>query len=539
MRRIIAGLLVLLFLTPAVARAQESAFREDCSLYIERELWQVPLDNAAKYATLFVVASTIWETAPAMLALAREEGANDVRAAMLRGAAKCLKDPEHRALANKAIAIRKATNDWSGFGGDLAKIANMRPNEMYKKVVLSQGLFDDLEQGGEGLSEIARVRRQIMTGRKPSFQADLKAKQKLAEIFGDSCLPESFETVIDDMQASMEAREDSAAREMAMAARALTGVSMSLNDILAFNAGPYVGSNASQASRFIGSRGDYRLIQELRQWTRAYGEKVNSEVPKQQAIVKRLTLHLRDAHLALQQCNQPRMMSALQLVSREPGILAATPINRLISLLSGETGLYKDAELRMQVATKDACYGGVVAQYNDLVEDYQRLKDVNLPGRDAERFMSLLEDADALALACKAEPAEKLLDQAFKLVPASLDPGNLCINAEQAERSYERRQGVVRGRQQNCQTEEESLPNLTYTCEQHRGAIQYYMMKGQKEVCDELRAQHGKTGRTRCKCCYTPDNVMKGCFLSEGTVWAEMPDGGKRQVLVPLTPVPE
>jgi len=535
----VAALLVLV--SSLQARAQESPFRADCSLYMERELSQVPFDNAAKYGSMLVAAGVLWETAPAMGALAREEAVNDVKAALLRGAALCLKDPEHRELANKAIAIRKATKDWSGFETDLLKIANMQPKELYQKVVLAPGLFDDLESGGGTFAELVSVRREIMSGRKPSFQADLKAKQKLAEIFGDSCLPESAEAMITDMHAAMDAREDPATRDMVLASQALTGRMMSLDDILAFNAAPYIGSNASQASRFIGARGDYRLIQELRPWADQFLDKVKEEAPKHQALVRRLTLHLRDADQALKQCNQPRMVAAMQLVSREPGVLAANPIHRLISLISGETDMATDAELRLQVPAKgkDACYGGVVAQYNDLVEDYLRLKEVNVPGRDAERFMNLMENADRSAQACKADQAEQLLDQAYQLVPASLDPGNLCLNADQAQRSYARREAETRSRLQSCQAAKAEMPMLTYSCEQQRGAMQFTLMKKQQKVCTDLRAQHSKTGKTKCNCCYSPDNVLKGCFLWETTEWVKTPDGKQEQKPVPLTKVPE
>ena len=427
-------LAVLVLLGPSASSAQ-GAFGDNCHLTIERELLQVPLDNAVKYGTLlFLVA--IPETSPAALALGREEVASDVRVAGLRGAAACLRDPARRERALEVIAVAKGLDDWRGFGETLYEATGLTYHQFVTQASITDAVAADL---GDGFGAfVAEGWRDFGAGRPLGFQRLLALRVDLASRFVSQCQWGAAARMLDDIPRAIDERRPGAVREMIAAARELTGRSMTSEaELLAFDATRYVNTNARAAGDFLRARGDYVVSDRALETVPGIADRARAERPPYEAARRRVDAALADARRALEQCNPPRFRSALMLVSREPGVMAQTPMNRSISLLAGvlagEREVLSDAELRVSLAGVDGCWADPVADYNALVTDFYRLRDVNVPGRDEGPLRAALAAGRRALAACDGPGARAALAEARSGLPASLDPGDLCIDAPRAE----------------------------------------------------------------------------------------------------------
>ncbi|MEM6328001.1 MAG: hypothetical protein AAF791_12860 [Bacteroidota bacterium] len=431
-------LAVSLLFVPLAASAQ-SPFGDNCHLTIERAVNQVPFDNAVKYGTLLILAA-FPETSPAAIALGREEVAADVRVAALRGAADCLRDPAKREEALRLIAIAKATDDWAGFASNLRNATGLGPEQMLGSEVLANLSITDAVMAdlGDGAFAVRDGYDALGGQRQISFQTALRIHADLASQFASNCQWTASDRLFEATETMIRERRPNAIIEMIQASRVLRGRPLTSEpDLMAFDPTPYLSTNAKAVSDFLRARGDYRLSDQVLTELETLAGQTTRTRPRMESALRRVNNHIGDARLALEQCNLPRMRSAMQLVSREPEVLTNTPMNRSLSLLagalSGETEVFSDAELRVSLAGSNGCWGTPVTAYNSLVTDYYRLRDINIPGRDEDRIASTLARGRRALGMCDEAGARNALAAARDLLPASLDPGNLCLNAAWAE----------------------------------------------------------------------------------------------------------
>ncbi|MEM1054670.1 MAG: hypothetical protein AAGI52_04020 [Bacteroidota bacterium] len=428
--------LTLLFI-PLAAPAQP-LFGDNCHLTIEREITQVPFDNVVKYGTLLVLAG-FPETSPAAVALGREEVTSDVRVAALKGAAECLRDPETREQALRIIALAKATDDWASFAFDLRNATGLGPEDMLGSQVLAKlsigsAILDDLGAGGKAV----RDGYDALGGQRTlSFQTSLQIHGDLARQFGANCQWNASAQLADAARAMVRQRRPGAVTEMMRASQAMVGQPITSEaDLLAFNPRPYLDSQARDVGDFLRARGDYLLSDRILADLEALRGEIETSRPQMDATQQRVGAHLRDARRALDHCDVARMRTAMTLVSREPGVLASTPINRSVSLLVGvlseEQERLTDADLRLSLAGSNGCWGTSVQTYNDLVGTYYSLRDINVPGRDEYALASTLARGRRALGACDENGARQALADARATLPPTLDPGNLCIDAARA-----------------------------------------------------------------------------------------------------------
>jgi len=451
------GLIFLVALTPlSEARAEGEFFGNNCSLTVEREMERIPVDNALKYGMLGFLALSpelVGPASPFAQGAIASELKKDVAVAALKGVVGCIKDPKLRQTWRNRLEIVLALDDVWSFTSDLAnaaglvehvdevtgiKTTGMPIGELIYKVGVSPNTISGLAGGGDLMREAFS---QVSFGRPLGFQMKVQVLLRLAGTFTDECQYDTARQITRSLRAEMRAREQPAYNEMIAATRALTGRAITVeSELSAFDPTPYLGTNPRHVSLFIGARGDLRLIGRLMPDTDALAERIERAAPDYAVRHAGLHANLDDAENALKQCNYPRLASAMNVVGTDWGVAAYSPVNTALGalydiFLGGDTDQpISDAlHLQRKEAARDGCWGDVVRRYNAIVETFGVLGDVNDAGRDDDKLDFAIARGKRAAETCDLGRAQRALDFASGLLPASLDPGNLCIDPRRAE----------------------------------------------------------------------------------------------------------
>jgi hypothetical protein len=471
------GLITFVALTPlSDARAEGEFFGKNCTLTVEREMERIPVDNALKYGMLGFLALSpelVGPASPFAQGAIASELKNDVAVAALKGVVGCIKDPKLRQTWRNRLEVGLAVGDMWGFTSDLANAAGlvehaddvtgitttgMPIGELIYKVGVSPNTISGLAGGGDLMREAFS---EVSFGRPLGFQMKVQVLLRLAGTFTDECQYDSARQITQSLRAEMRAREQPAYNEMIAASRALTGRAITVeSELLAFDPTPYLNTNARDVSLFIGALGDHRLIGRLMPDADALAEKIERKAPDYAARYAGLHANLDDAENALKQCNYPRLASAMNVVGTDWGVAAYSPVNTALGalhdiFLSGDTDqpISDTLFLQRKEATRDGCWGDVVRRYNDIVEDFGELGDVNVAGRDDDKLDFAIALGKRAAETCDLEGAQRALDYAGSFLPASLDPGDLCFDPQRAEDRIAELRGEIGRARDTCDAE--------------------------------------------------------------------------------------
>lgn len=454
---IFLALLFIPFVTPA-ARAQEETvvFGDNCSLTVERELQTLPFDNFFKYSTLLILATSP-ELGPIALAagkMGQEAAFEDVIVATLKGVVNCIRDPAQRQEWRNGLIVALALKDVGGFMKDLYSASGLfvdvdpndavklgeradLTNQFFVKIGLSPSIASSLGESGDIL-RVAAARS--FKGLPLSFQMATQVKMRIGTEFVQQCQMNTARQITQNMRAAMLERHPSAIREMVTASRAFIGQAIPVPDLMFFNAVPYLNTHANDVSKFMSARGDVRLIDRLLPESKTLLEKIRTTTPLYKATHERLLKHLDDAEGALRQCNYPRMISNLKLVSLEPGVIRSEPFNTMAGSLydffvdgGTEQRLGDTEHLQRSLAESDGCWGDVVSRYNAIIDKYDTLGDINVKGRDDFKLDAAFASGMRALDSCDKAGAQRALDSANSLMPEVFDPGDLCLDPVRAQ----------------------------------------------------------------------------------------------------------